>query len=68
VGNPLTGASVSFDSVTGQFTVSGGFAMKVSFYFFGNADCGSSFATTYVGYLFWNRKSLQLITISGGNS
>ena len=57
VGNPLSGASVSFDPNSGQFTVSGNFAMNVSYEFFGNPNSGSSFNTTYVAYLFWKGKS-----------
>ena len=67
VGNPLSGASVNFDPNSGQYTVGGDFLMTVSYDFFGIANSGSSFNTTYVAYLFWNGQSLQLVTISGGN-
>jgi hypothetical protein len=68
VGNPLSGASVNFDQNSGQFTVHGNFAMNVTYAFFGNPNSGSSFNTTYVAYLFWSGKSLQLVTIDGANS
>jgi hypothetical protein len=67
VGNPLSGASVNFDPNSGQFTVSGSFAMTVSYDFLGYPKTDSSFNTTYVADLFWNGKSLQLVTITGSN-
>jgi hypothetical protein len=42
VGNPLSGSSVSFDQNTGQFTVSGDFAMTVAYDFFGNAAAAAA--------------------------
>ena len=68
VGDPLSGASVNFDQSSGQFTVKGNFRMNVSFSFLGYPKTDSSFNTTYVAYLFWNGKSLQLVTIDGANS
>ena len=65
IGDPLASATVSFDSSSGQYTVQGNFAMNVAYDFLGNAQSGSSFNTNYVGYLFWNGKSLQLVTIAG---
>jgi hypothetical protein len=41
---------------------------NVSYDLFGNPNSGSCFNTSYVADLFWNGKSLQLVTISGGNS
>lgn len=65
VGDPLVGATVSFDSNTGVFTVHGGFEMSVSYRFFGYPRTGSSWHKGYYAHLLWDGQALQLVNIDG---
>jgi hypothetical protein len=65
VGNPLVGATVSFDSNSGVFTVHGSFEMSVSYHLFGFPRTGSSWHNGYYAHLLWDGQALQLINIGG---
>jgi hypothetical protein len=67
-GDPISGATVSFDGKTGLFKVHGNFSMSVSYTWFGDARSRTSYITAYNAYLFWNGQALQLITIEGSPS
>ena len=67
-GDPLAGATVSFDQKTGLFTVHANFAMSVSYTWFGNRRSGSSYITAYNAHLFWDGQGLQLVNIDGAAS
>lgn len=69
VGDPIAGATVSFDTTNGIFTVHGNFAMDVSYKFFGSYPRSrTSYVTAYLARLFWDGQALQLITIDGATS
>jgi hypothetical protein len=69
VGDPIAGATVSFDSTNGIFTVHGNFAMDVSYKFFGSYPRSrTSYVTAYYARMFWDGQALQLITIDGATS
>jgi hypothetical protein len=66
-GDPVSGATVSYEGKTGLLTVHGNFSMSVSYTWFGNARNRSSYITAYDASLFWDGQALQLITIDGAN-
>lgn len=66
--NPVAGASVSFDTATGIFTVTGSFQMSASYTVNGYAESAASDYDHYYAYLLWDGQALQLITIAGGFS
>jgi hypothetical protein len=66
-GDPVSGATVSYDGKTGVLTVHGNFSMSVSYTWFGNARNRSSYVTAYDASLFWDGQALQLVTIDGAN-
>jgi hypothetical protein len=66
-GDPLSGATVTYDGKSGLLTVHGNFSMSVSYTWFGNARNRSSYITAYDASLFWDGQALQLITIDGAN-
>jgi hypothetical protein len=66
-GDPVSGATVSYDGKRGLLTVHGNFSMSVSYTWFGSARNRSSYVTAYDASLFWDGQSLQLITIDGAN-
>jgi hypothetical protein len=67
-GDPIAGASVTFDPNNGLFTVHGNFNMTASYTWFGSAKSMSSLTPAYDAYLFWDGQGLQLVTISGSNA
>lgn len=64
-GDPLSGASVSFDQNSGLFTVHGRFDMNASYTVNGYADSHPSDTVGYDTYLVWDGQNLQLVTIAG---
>jgi hypothetical protein len=66
-GDPVSGATVTYDGNSGLLTVHGNFSMSVSYSWFGNARNRSSYVTAYDASLFWDGQALQLITIDGAN-
>lgn len=66
-GDPVSGATVSYDGKSGLLTVHGNFSMSVSYTWFDDARNRSSYITAYDAYLFWDGQALQLITIDGAN-
>ncbi|MHB8502970.1 MAG: hypothetical protein ACYDHE_18770 [Candidatus Acidiferrales bacterium] len=66
-GDPVSGATVTYDGKSGLLTVHGNFSMSVSYTWFGNARNRSSYVTAYDASLFWDGQALQLITIDGAN-
>jgi hypothetical protein len=66
-GDPVSGATVTYDGKRGLLTVHGNFSMSVAYTWFGNARNRSSYVTTYDASLFWDGQQLQLITIDGAN-
>jgi hypothetical protein len=64
-GDPLAGATISFDSNTGLITVRGSDTMTASYVTAGSAKSDSSFTRSYVAYLLWDGQGLQLVTILG---
>jgi hypothetical protein len=67
-GDPLSGATVTFDPNTGLFTVHGNFHMTASYTTFGYPKTMDSLQSAYDAYLFWDGQALQLVTISGSMS
>jgi hypothetical protein len=67
-GDPLAGATVTFDQKSGVFTVHGMFAMSASYDWLGNAETGSSFYPAYDALLCWDGQALVLVTIQGADS
>jgi hypothetical protein len=67
-GDPLAGATVTFDQKSGVFTVHGRFAMSASYDWLGNAETGSSFYPAYDALLCWDGQALVLVTIQGADS
>ena len=66
-GDPVSGATVTYDGKSGLLTVHGNFSMSVSYTWFGAARDRSSYITAYDASLFWDGQALQLITIDGAN-
>ena len=64
-GDPLSGATVSFDPQSGLLTVQGNFNMTTKYYVQGYPYTRASYNTTYKAYLFWDGQALKLVTISG---
>ena len=64
-GDPLVGATISFDSSTGLFTVHGNLPMTASYRSVGIAKSTSSFTRSYDASLLWDGQGLQLVTIVG---
>jgi hypothetical protein len=64
-GDPMTGATVTFDPMTGMYTVHGNVHMVASYIWYGSAYNTSSVGSTYSAYLFWEGQSLRLVTIGG---
>src|SRR4029077_11244673 len=60
--NPISTATVSFDSTNGLFTVHGNFAMSVSYMWFGYPKSGNSLNTAYDADLFWDGQGYPLVT------
>jgi len=67
-GDPLAGATVTFDQKSGVFTVHGTFAMSASYDWLGNAETGSSYYPAYDALLCWDGQALVLVTIQGADS
>jgi hypothetical protein len=67
-GDPLAGATVTFDQKSGVFTVHGQFAMSASYDWLGNAESASSFYPAYDALLCWNGQTFVLVTIQGTGS
>jgi hypothetical protein len=67
-GDPLAGATVTFDQKSGVFTVHGRFAMSASYDFLGNAETTTSFYPAYDALLCWDSQALVLVTIQGADS
>ncbi len=65
-GDPLSGATVTFDAGSGAFTVHGSFAMTVTYELTTHPETESSSTTSYDAVLLWDGQNLQLVTISGG--
>ena len=65
VGDPLAGATVSFDPKSGIFTVHGNFQMRVSYRLFGFPRSGTSWHKVYAANLLWDGQALQLVNIDG---
>jgi len=64
-GDPLAGATVSFDPSTGIITVQGPLPMTASYSSGGVAKSRASTTTTYAATLLWDGQALQLVTIVG---
>jgi hypothetical protein len=64
-GDPLAGATISFDSSSGLITVQGSNPMAATYRSVGKATTKASFTRTYKAYLLWDGQSLELVTISG---
>jgi hypothetical protein len=64
-GDPLSGATVSFDQQSGVLTVQGNFNMTATYYIIGYPYTQSSDTTSYTAYLLWDGQALKLVTISG---
>lgn len=67
-GDPLAGASVSFDPATGIITVKGAFQMTANYSISGYPSSDSSYYDHYYASLLWDGQALQLVTIAGGFS
>ena len=68
-GDPIAGATVSFDPSTGLFTVHGNFSMSVSYNWLGShPKSGNSYITAYDAHLLWDGQSLQLVNVDGAVS
>jgi hypothetical protein len=67
-GDPTSGATVSFDSSNGIFTVHGQMNMVASYSINGYATTDPSVYNAYDAYLLWDGQALQLVTISGAFS
>ena len=66
IGDPATGAALSFDPNDGLLTVAGSFEMRASFRSDGHPrNPKRSFTTAYTAYLMWDGQALQLVTING---
>ena len=65
-GDPLGGATVTFDPANGVFTVHGRFAMTVTYELTSNPETEPSSTTSYDAVLLWDGHGIKLITISGG--
>ena len=64
-GDPLVGATISFDSGTGLITVRGNLPMTASYRSVGTARNKASFTRSYEASLLWDGQGLQLVTIAG---
>jgi len=64
-GDPLAGATVTFDQATGLLTVKGKFSMTSTYYVNGYSSGRPSYTTSFEAYLLWNGQALQLVTIAG---
>jgi hypothetical protein len=68
-GDPIAGATVSFEPNSGVFTVHGNFNMSVSYYWLGShPKSGNSYITAYDAHLLWDGQNLQLVNIDGAVS
>jgi hypothetical protein len=67
-GDPLAGATVTFDQRSGVFTVHGKFAMSASYDWLGNAETASSSYPAYDALLCWDGQALVLVTIQSADS
>jgi hypothetical protein len=64
-GDPLAGATISFDSSSGLITVQGSNPMAASYRSVGKPTTKASFTRTYKAYLLWDGQTAQLVTIVG---
>jgi hypothetical protein len=64
-GDPLSGATVNFDQLTGLVTVQGNFNMAAKYYIQGYPYSAASYTSVYKAYLLWDGQALRLVTISG---
>lgn len=64
-GDPLAGATISFDSGTGLITVDGNLPMTASYRSVGTAKSKASFTRSYEASLLWDGQAVQLVTIAG---
>jgi hypothetical protein len=64
-GDPVAGATVSFDGARSVLTVSGNFSMGIDFDMSGGHFHETSPVNRYRADLFWNGSALQLVTIVG---
>ena len=64
-GDPLTGATLTFDSDHSVLSVSGVFSMAIDFDMHGGHYHQGSSTKKYSADLFWDGASLQLVTING---
>ncbi len=68
-GDVLSGATVSFDPVTGLYTVHGNFSMSVSYLWLDRySRSGNSYVKAYNARLFWDGQGFQVVTIEGATS
>jgi hypothetical protein len=68
-GDVLSGATVSFDPVTGLYTVHGNFSMSVSYVWLDQfSRSGNSYVKAYNARLFWDGQIFHLVTIEGATS
>jgi hypothetical protein len=64
-GDPVAGATVSFDASTGAIAVQGNVPMTASYLSGRTPKTKASFTRTYVAHLLWDGQALQLVTIVG---
>jgi hypothetical protein len=64
-GDPLAGATISFDASNGIMAVQGNVSMTASYLSGRTGKTRASFTRTYVAYLLWDGQGLQLVTIVG---
>jgi hypothetical protein len=64
-GDPLSGATVSFDQGSGVFTVQGNFNMTSTYYVSGYSSSRPSYTSVYRAFLYWNGQAFELVTIGG---
>jgi hypothetical protein len=68
-GDPIAGATVTFDPNSGILTVHGNFNMSVSYYWLGShPKSGRSYITAYDAHLLWDGQNLQVVNIDGAVS
>ena len=69
VGDVTSGATVSFDAVSGIYSVHGIFSMSVTYDFLDQFHrSGNSWVKAYNARLFWDGQGFQLVTIDGAAS
>jgi hypothetical protein len=67
-GDPMAGATVTFDQKTGVFTVHGSFSMSASYDWLGNAENAPSAYPAYDALLCWDGQAFVLVTIQSTDS